>query len=1185
MKCLYSKGINHLALRLGAIACGLALFTVAFVANPPSAFGQGATGAINGTISDSSGAVIPRAKIVLTNTATGAERSALANDTGTYVFPGVIPGTYTLVATANGFTSSKIEALKIEVNQTVTQNFSLAVGSTKQEVTVEATVVQIESSTAELGTAIANKEVNDLPLNGRNFTQLLTLTPGVSPINTAQNGGGGGGWGGNTIGSFSFPSVNGQCNRCNFFLLDGFNDGQVFMGMVGTTPIIDGIQEFKVQSHNDSSAYGGALGGIVNVATKAGTNEYHGDIWEFLRNNDLDARNFFAASTIPYKQNQFGGVIGGPILPAHFRSGAPKTWFFAAYEGFRSVETVPSLMIVPTPTEMTGDLSALTGTQIYNPFSTRPDPAQPGSYLRDPFMCDSSGNPLPVTAGAAPGSWFQAAGTPCNKIPSSLIASSLVKFVSADLPTPINTGFPGYNAIDNTPTRIRQDTASLRLDHQFSEQTSAWFRYTGFSQPDSFADATLGTGPSVPWIDATSGLFEHGYQGAVSITHTFGGGSKVLTAGFARNTQETNQANVVSVPANLWQQDGFSPAYAAIFPKTGPLNPDVFYYGYNNRPGGYLEYTHMSDVNEARADFTWVHGRHTLQMGADMATNNTAGPTYYIDEGFNVTQTANPEAAAGVVTGSGLASLLVGVPDFADYRAVYESEHGGWVDGAYIQDSWKATDKLTVNLGLRYDLTLWPIYGDPKDHNQYEGDLDLDHGQYILSRMAPACNPSAGVGAPCIPGGTLPPNVIVTPFGNGKILHDDYDNIGPRIGLAYRLRPSTVIRSSFGKFFDNWSMATQLAQNYDGQWPDIGSPTEQYLDYPTSTNALPTVNWADPFGASTGVVQLPAANPFNQVYFFVDPRIQVAYSLQWNAGIQQLLGASTVLEADYVGQHSSRLDFTGLENVATTPGPGDPSLRFPYPYITPTTYDKSIGSASYNAFQLKLRRSTSKGLSYIVSYTWSKAMNLGCDGYFGIEGCNVQEVYNLKDDRSVAGFDIPNLLSATAAYDLPFGKGRQFSTGNKVLNALIGPWGLNGILTLRSGEPFVLNVYGDIANIGGNSERPNIVGPAFPSTRTWQEYIDTSSFQVPASYTFGTLGRNALRLGSFSNFDLSVMRDFPIPLREATRLQFRADFFNALNHPVLGGCLDSYVQDPDFGIASCTRNTERQIQFALKLFF
>ena len=280
------------ASRFSLIVCALLLSGSVFVYSPP-ALSQGATAAINGTVTDTSGAVIPAARVVLTNTATGAERSAITNDTGTYVFPGVIPGIYTLTVNAEGFNTAKAEALTLAVNQTATQNFSLSVGATKQEVTVQATVVHIESSTAELGTAIAPKEVNDLPLNGRNFTQLLALTPGVSPISTAQNSGGGSNWGGATIGTFTFPSVNGQCNRCNFFLLDGFNDGQAFMGMVGTTPIIDGLQEFKVQSHNDSSSYGGALGGIVNVATKQGTNEYHGDVWEFLRNNRLDARNFF----------------------------------------------------------------------------------------------------------------------------------------------------------------------------------------------------------------------------------------------------------------------------------------------------------------------------------------------------------------------------------------------------------------------------------------------------------------------------------------------------------------------------------------------------------------------------------------------------------------------------------------------------------------------------------------------------------------------------------------------------------------------------------------------------------------------------------------------------------------------------------------------------------------------------
>jgi len=329
---------------------------------------------------------------------------------------------------------------------------------------------------------------------------------------------------------------------------------------------------------------------------------------------------------------------------------------------------------------------------------------------------------------------------------------------------------------------------------------------------------------------------------------------------------------------------------------------------------------------------------------------------------------------------------------------------------------------------------------------------------------------------------------------------------------------------------------------------------------------------------------LPGPTPFNQVEWYMDPRQQQAYSLQWNLGIQHSLGAATVLEADYVGQHSSRLDISGEQNVNMVTGQPSVNTR-PYPYITPTFYDTSNGKASYNAFQFKLRRSTSKGLSYIVSYTWSKIINLGCDGFFGAEGCSIQEVYNLKDDRSVAGFNVPQSLSASAAYDLPFGAGRQFTTSNKALNAVIGGWGLTGILTVRSGEPFNLGVSGDIAEIGGNSERPNVVGSPFPATRTPSAYINKTSFVVPNAGTFGDLGRNAYSLGGFSNFDMSLMRNFGLPGREGTHLEFRAEFFNTLNQAILGGCLDTTVQDPSFGSASCTRNTEREIQFALKLYF
>ncbi len=372
----------------------------------------------------------------------------------------------------------------------------------------------------------------------------------------------------------------------------------------------------------------------VNVVSKQGSNEYHGDVWEFLRNNKLDAANFFenatGATTTPYKQNQFGGVIGGPLIPGKFRHGAAKSWFYVGYEGYRSVRSNQTLLNVPTPAEIGGDLTALTNaadpllSQIYNPYSTRPDPANPGGFTRDPFRCDAGGNPLPAVNN------LQGAGTPCMKIPASMINQSLLGYITPDLPAPSAAIFAGTgganNAQDTTAQRIRQDTASLRLDHQFSEQTTAWFRYTGFTQPDIFPNGYPG---------ASQNLYEHGYQGSASVTHTFGGGSKVLTAGFGRNSQQTNQVGRRGVPANLWQTAGFSPAYAAIFNQSGSLNPAINIAGFSGIPGWKIQDTHQSNVYEWKGDFTWVHGRHTFQMGADFATNNTHSPIEYIDNNFS----------------------------------------------------------------------------------------------------------------------------------------------------------------------------------------------------------------------------------------------------------------------------------------------------------------------------------------------------------------------------------------------------------------------------------------------------------------------------------------------------------------------------------------------------------------------
>jgi hypothetical protein len=580
-----------------------------------------------------------------------------------------------------------------------------------------------------------------------------------------------------------------------------------------------------------------------------------------------------------------------------------------------------------------------------------------------------------------------------------------------------------------------------------------------------------------------------------------------------------------------------------------------------------------------------IHGRHTIQAGVDLQTDNTESPVENASLNFGTAQTSDPATGLG---GLGIASMLLGVPDTGQFWNGYTTTHGGWADGFYVQDSWKATDKLTVNLGFRYDVTLMPIFGDEKTGNQFVGALDLDNGTYLLARVPGKCDEAAGVGAPCIPtaDGSLPEHVIKTPFSNNAIYYNTYDNWAPRVGFAYRLRPTTVIRAAGGRFFDNWAANTQLAQNYTGSWPDSTHLIANNLNYPTSSNPLPTATWQDPLKLGAGTVFLPAPTPFNQVLWYMDPRSQNAYSLQWNFGVQQSLGANTVVEVDYVGSHTLRLNSGGYRNVATTPGPGDPALRRPVPYQVPTYYDKSVGKASYNAFQFKLRKNFSQGLSYIISYTWSKTMNFGNDGFFGSEGQDIQEIYKLGADKSVAGFDVPHMVTASWTYELPFGKGKKFSSGSKPLDYVLGNWSINGISTVRSGEPFTgAHIYSDIPNTGQTQVRADLVGSPYPATRTREQYINPSAFAVPAIYTYGNLGRNALRHTYAPNWDLSLFRDFPLGLSETTRLQFRAEFFNAFNYALLGGCLSDDVKSGNFGTATCTRNTERQIQFALKLYF
>jgi len=1117
----------------------ISVLTAVFLGLPGTCSAQN-TASINGTIRDVTGAVVPQATVVLKNVETGVERTTVSNDVGVYVLQGILPGKYTIEVRKEGFTTTAERGVTLVVNQTTTYDFTLAVGSAKQTVTVEASTAALETSTAELGTAITRSEVNELPLNGRNFSQLLALTPGVSPVNVSQNAGGPRT---NAWGQFVVPAVDGQTNRSNMFLLDGMHDNEDTYGSFMITPTLDDIQEFKVDAHNDQTQFGGSLGGVVNVVTKSGTNAVHGAGWDFLRNSALDARDPFFATVNPLRQNQFGGNIGGPVVLPHY-NGRNRTFFFASYEGGRHHAASQALYLVPTPQEIQGNLSDL-GVPIYDPFSTVPDPSNPGEFLRTPFQN--------------------------GVIPSNRLDPHMVAYAQAVFPAPVATGVAGLNGLDNTPLVHDFDQYSVRADEQLGPSNSFWFRLTRDRAPVTGSGGTLG-------LLSTSTFT--GYQAAGGWQHSFGPNS-MLQLRFNRlmGTYDAVTSFVRSNPTQIITQAGFAQNFACGF--LGPkscLLPSMSITGYATTGENNGAPNSASDVYQLKADFSKVHGRHTFNIGVDFNTNNL-GPNVaaYATDGFAAIETSNLESPGG--TGSALASFLLGVPDSGTLRNVSVSVVGGWVDGYYFADQWKATDRLTVNYGVRYDYTLWPYLSGASDQNK-SGNLDLNNGTYILQTASPSCA-TAGK-APCIPGGTLPANVVVSP--SGKMFQNTYDNVAPRLGLAYRLGSKTALRASYGRFYNNFAGVTQTAQNYSGTWPGVGQDLASNLN-----PGLPTVTAENPFAKFAG--PLPGPTPFNQVEWYTDPKIKNAYSDQWNFGVQYQVASDTVMTANYAGSHTSRIDLGTYQNAAETPGPGDAATvasRQPYPYISPTFYDQSIGRASYNAFQFSLRRSTSKGLSYLISYTWSKALDIGCSGWYGVEGCSIENAYNLNNEKGVSAYDLTHMFSASWVYEFPIGRGKRFSTGNRAADYTLGNWKLNGILTLTSGLPYDVGISGDIANTGmsgccnGYYDRLNLVGDPNAFTLSPENGLNRAAFAAPAAYTFGDLGRNRLRGDPFKDLDLSLLREFPF--REAKRFEFRADMFNFTNTPMWGIPTQDF-NSPTFGQIFSTRSTERQVQLSLKFYF
>ena len=1117
-----------------------------------------AAAALNGSVRDESGAVVPGAVVTLTNSETGLKQVTESNSTGNYSLVNISPGNYIASVSKTGFATEQSPSFALSVNQTATINFNLKIGRAESTIQVTAGGVEIETSTSELGTVIGNSEVNALPLNGRNFTELLLLSPGVSPVNASGNSGGGGI--GNPIGTVVFPAVNGQNNRSNMFLLDGINNYGSIRDTYAVQPTLDDIQEFKLQSHNDEAQFGQVLGGIVNVVTKSGSNQFHGDVWEYLRNDAMDAANYFNPDKTPLKQNQFGGAIGGPVILPHY-NGRNKTFFYFSYEGFRNHTASNDLYLTPTPAQLAGDFSNLDGsTQLYNPYSSTPDSSFATGFNRQPFMCDGSGNALPAN-----GSGIQASGTPCNKIPSSLLNSTMLYYANTLFPAPIDTGNPNFNGRDTTSTIIRQDQVSVRGDEQIGSKDRIFARYTAAWQPDTASGGYPGL---------TADTQSDNYNIAVNWTHTFGPSSMLqLTLGRV-SAQYNILPHFSNAPSDFLQQSGFAAAFYNHAGAGGPLIPSLFLSGYVSG-ADYVGKLHYSNIWEYRGDYSKTHGRHTFRAGASLATDGWEQPFYGSEDDFDAPQSADGNGNGG----DALASMMLGVPTYAEVDNVYSLLHGGKIIGGYFQDQWRVSDRLTINLGLRYDVTVNPRQGKASNGSNITGNFDFSNGTYILQNPAPACSPTQG--APCIPGGALPAHVVIAK--NGKINNDNYDNFQPRIGFAYRVTDKTVMRGGYGRFFDNWAGVTENQSNYTQAWPNVAfvaAPDNLNLGLPTPAESGGLAN--DPLNLGAGPIE-PASSPFSplNVNSYTDPHLKVGYSDQWNFGFQRELTPGATATINYVGSRNARIATDITANAAPTPGPGDPSQRAPYPYILPMNYTKSIGTSDYNGLQISSQFKTHSGIASTVAYTWSKAMVTGCDGLFS--DCDIQDPYNLRLDRGPAAHDLTHIFSASFVLPLPFGAGQRFSTSSSVLNHIIGNWQLNGIVSLDSGPRYDVQTDSSIPNTNNfyGTERADQVGdPYLNGTKTAP--LNVAAFVNPAPFTFGNMGRNSLRGDWNKNLDLSLFRAFSIA--ESKRFEFRAEAFNVTNTPVFA-TPDSNLEDPNFGVVSSTANTERQLQIALKFYF
>jgi hypothetical protein len=1087
------------------VRISVAALCMAFAVNGSIALAQTPTATVTGQARDASGAAVAGARVVARNVQTNIEREAVTSENGDYTIPLLNVGEYQVLIEKQGFKKAVQTGLILQVDQKARLDFTLQIGQVSESVEITAATSLVQTDSASVGTVIDNKRVLELPLNSREFYALALTAPRVLP--PAQ---------GSTLSFRGGFNVAGSSEVSNNFTLNGIDNNDTGINGPSFRPSIDAIQEFKMLSGIYSAEYGRNSGGQVVINTKSGTNQFHGTAYEFLRNQALDARNFFlrlkpGEKAPSFKRNLFGSSFGGPIVN-------DKTFFFVSYEGLRLRQSVTSLATVPTPDMVKGDFRSLRGPgadqilgnaddtgRVINPFT--------GQEFAMRNVIDLPLNPT----GQALATFFP---TPSTATPAGQAPSNNYNFSE--------TRRENYNQI------------SSRFDHTLSSKDSLYGTYNYYDNPAFEPSNALCGSRVLPGFGCNTGLTTQ-LIGIVE-THTFTSNlTNEVRVGFNRLRQPRIQEDDTVDFVNQFKIPG------TFFGET-PFNggvPQVAINGFSTIGGATnLPQDRRDNTYQFVDNLIWIKSAHTLKFGLDV--RRFQSNLYFISQGRGIFNFNTPPNSTTVPTsGNPFADLLLGIPTSTQRNPRGPSTYSRTSSfNVYAQDDWKVNSRLTLNLGLRWELN-----------------TPMTEKYNTIASFDPKTGQIRAAGQNGVP---------------ANLFKYDYNNLAPRLGFAWQpLGDSkTVVRGGVGVFYN-----VQPAGNgFLGML--FNFPFRLPQQFNSSRTAPLTLS--NPF---PGAVPTTAPTNGTLTMTAIDENFDTAYITQWGLSVQRGVGSDLVFEIGYLGSKGTHLPLNRNLNQAT-PGPGTTAqvqARRTYPQFGNITWIESVANSTYHSMELKAEKRYTKGLSLLGSYTFSKSIDNspGISTGSNASSAIAQNAFDLRAERGLSDFDVRHRFVASTIWEIPLGKGHKVFGGGPLAH-ILGGWQASGILSLQSGRPFTAVLNGDLSNTLNRNDRPNLVGDPNSGPKTVEQWFDKAAFQTQGVGSFGTAGRNIIIGPGFQNFDFALSRNFNVT--ERFRIQFRTELFNAFNHANFNYPAATANAPQNFGqIASA--NDPRQMQFGLKIIF